>query len=509
MKRNLRSPLAVLAVLTFGCHEPRTVDAPLVYADVQPLLETACVTCHGTDDPAAGYSVASHWEVLGCVPEDRPATLPPGPDAPLVSVLSRPDHATLLGKSDQALLSAWVSHGSPAFVGSVHPAGIVDPRSEDWHGKLAAQDDFAPLHDASASTVCGRCHDGAPVKPEGVVYPAPGATPCTDCHRSERAALACDTCHGNDGAAYPPRETCYFGAWGPDAHAAHVTGTRFLQEPLSCNTCHPTPTSDVFAGPHTNGKVDVSFASLPESSYEPGTDTCAVYCHAQGGSSPSPHWREGDQVECQSCHTSPPEPHYPGDCSTCHAEMGEHAESLHPGALHLNGKVDMGNGSGTCGACHGTSETGAPDDSSHKLHLATTLTLPLACEDCHPTPAEPIAAGHMDGEVAVVLGERARQRGQDPVWTAGTKVCSNVACHGAALPGPALSPAWNDPPAAGGERCETCHASPPPAPHVERSSCGGSLCHADEVGLIGGELRISEPGRPVHIDGVINPPYGL
>jgi predicted CxxxxCH...CXXCH cytochrome family protein len=251
----------------------------------------------------------------------------------------------------------------------------------------------------------------------------------------------------------------------------------------------------------------VQFGQLPDSSFDATSAACAVYCHAQQGELPRPHWNQGEQIECQSCHQSPPAAHYPGECSSCHAEMGASADSLMPKTLHLNGTLDLGNGDETCGACHGTAPSGAPSDSGHRLHLASPVTQPVVCADCHPTPSDVHSPGHLDGAVQIALGARARARGHEPSWSSADQRCSNVACHGAGLPGNALTPAWTDLPSPLEQRCQSCHTSPPPAPHVVRSSCGGSLCHADEVGLFGSELRITDPGRLVHIDGVISPPY--
>lgn len=505
MKR-FNPALALLALC--GCHEARTQEEPVVYDDVAPLFAASCVECHGSTLAEAGYSVATHWHVLGCVPTNRPATEPHDSTAPLLSVLTRPDHMGILKTNEQALLNSWVNAGSPKFIGTVHPAGIIDPRSNDWHGKQAAHDGYSPLRDASTSDVCGRCHDGAPVKPEDVLYPAPNATACTSCHTSEAGALACNTCHGDGDAAYPPRNACYFGEHGPDAHAAHLTGTRFVATPISCDTCHVLPSSEVFVGDHANGQVEVDFARWPNSLFYPEDDGCVVYCHAQQGQLTRPHWNQGEHVACQSCHLSPPKDHYPGECKSCHAEMGESAESLMPHGLHLNGKVDLGDGSETCAACHGSGTNPAPKDSGHTLHLTSSLATPLVCADCHPTPSQPIAPGHLDGKVDILLGARASARGQEPSWDVSEQRCASVACHGAAMPGHTLSsPSWSDLPSPANNECGACHAAPPPPPHVARSSCGGSLCHADEVGLFDSALGISEPGRALHIDGVVNPPY--
>ncbi|HEX6239880.1 MAG TPA: CxxxxCH/CxxCH domain-containing protein [Polyangiales bacterium] len=507
MTRAQLASIAALLLFASGCHEKRASGAPAVYAELEPLFAQKCLACHGAELAEAGYSVASHYQVIGCVPVEVPATLPAGPDAPLLTVLERDDHATLLNAADQALLVRWVSAGSPKFVGTVHPSGIADPRSDDWHGKLAARDHFAPLRDADASDVCGRCHDGAPVRPADVSFAAPAATACTTCHTEPQGVLACGTCHGNEGVAYPPRDACYFGQHGPDAHAAHLTGTRFRAEPLSCDTCHALPSAEVFVGDHANGQLEVRFVDLPDSSFDPAEHACAVYCHAQQGELTAPHWNQGEAVDCQSCHQSPPPAHYPGECSTCHAEMGSTADSLRPAELHLNGKVDVGNGDGSCGACHGTAPSGAPSDSGHTLHLLSPVTQPLVCADCHPTPASVEAPGHLDGKVQIALGARASARGYQPVWSAAEQRCSSVACHGVGLAGNTLVPTWIDPPSPPEQICQACHASPPPPPHVVRSSCGGSLCHNDEVGLIGSQLRITQPGLPVHIDGFISPPY--
>ena len=58
-----------------------------------------------------------------------------------------------------------------------------------------------------------------------------------------------------------------------------------------------------------------------------------------------------------------------------------------PASLHLNGAADLGDGSGTCQACHG----GVTGMGAHQVHLSATHRLrgPIPCSDCHAVPQMP------------------------------------------------------------------------------------------------------------------------
>jgi predicted CxxxxCH...CXXCH cytochrome family protein len=221
-----------------------------------------------------------------------------------------------------------------------------------------------------------------------------------------------------------------FPATKPDhAHAAHV------ERGLGCPTCHA-------AGAHMDGKVDVACTGAP--------------CHAHGGAKPSPAWSDGP-LGCNDCHSSPPANHYEGACSSCH-RVDER--------VHVNGKIDLGDGSGRCGACHGTGDDPRPRTGAHGKHL-------FACETCHEAPGEKHPIG---GGARMELGGLAARGGRRPTFDAATATCAGTYCHENPI-------RWTD----GPTTCASCHGAPPPPPHAPRADCAS--CHP-----VGG----SE-----HVDGVI------
>lgn len=501
-----RGSLLLMGLLLAGCHERRLEprDAPATYREIAPLLARSCTECHGEDTPPAGYSVTDHWSAIGCTSDGRAVTIPSDASAPLLQVLERKDHRDLLSRAERDQLATWVSAGTPLQRSVIHAAGTLDPRSESWHGKLAAQEGYRALWDKEAETNCGRCHQGAPTAPSGKTGETDGATPCTSCHAKKEGVLACGTCHGAEDRSYPPRDACYFGGPARDPHAAHLEHSDITSEPLSCDTCHPVPAQQVFKAPHMNGQIDVRFSSplLKDSASVHEDGSCSVACHARGGSRSEPRWEVDAELDCQSCHLSPPADHPPGACSTCHPNMGEASDSLVRNALHINGVVDLGDGSGSCGACHGRNEDGAPRDVGHDQHLSSLLTTPIVCTECHPTPSLSdlhAPATHMNGAADVVFDGRALGE-RPPRYDAAQKTCAQVTCHR----DPRVEPRWGRPSGAS-STCNACHETPPPAPHSSLPGCGGALCHGSEVAPLAPGFRITESGRRLHIDGFLQP----
>ena len=81
--------VALGALVAVGCTELREHESPpLVFDDVNPILEESCVECHGATDPEAGYSVEDYWRTIRCIPdpEGQPATLPADETAPILAV---------------------------------------------------------------------------------------------------------------------------------------------------------------------------------------------------------------------------------------------------------------------------------------------------------------------------------------------------------------------------------------------------------------------------------------
>src|SRR3954469_18533566 len=237
-------------IVAGGCAVERqgTPEVPTYASDVAPILSRRCEPCHSGQTPAAGWKTTTFLETIGCVPSGAAAASPADANAPLVRVLSTDDHRRLLPDGEKAVLLSWIAGGASAFRGVVHPAGIVDPRSPAWHGKFLRERRWAPMLDEKNQEACGRCHDGAPARPAGIVLAAPGATACTNCHAEPAGVLACSTCHGSTPRSYPPRDPCFFpeGRAKAGAHAAHVEPSS-THPAMECATCHPAPGNDVIA----------------------------------------------------------------------------------------------------------------------------------------------------------------------------------------------------------------------------------------------------------------------
>ncbi len=258
------------------------------------------------------------------------------------------------------------------------------------------------------------------------------------------------------------------------------------------------------SGGHGDGAVDVAFdpTLVPtEASWDPVAQACAVSCHDRGGARPRPGWNDTTPITgCNDCHSSPPANHYAGPCTGCHIEANATGTALSGGPLHLNGKVDLGDGSGKCGACHGnTDDDPWPSDNAHPAHENPAISLPVACASCHVVPASIDAPGHLGAPVNVVFSGHARDRGAIPTWD-GTS-CRNVACHGANLADPPGVPTWTDT-SGQGAACNACHGAPP-SDHTTALDCNRSICHGAEV-TAPPTLMITTSGLALHINGVID-----
>jgi predicted CxxxxCH...CXXCH cytochrome family protein len=155
---------------------------------------------------------------------------------------------------------------------------------------------------------------------------------------------------------------------------------------------------------------------------------------------------------CDRCHDAS-KVGAPPACETCHADT-----------------------QAGCSSCHGD----PPATGAHAAHVARGF----ACASCHPTPAHWRDAGHL-GASAIVT-----------VAFDGTR-CTNVACHGAALPHDAnatnTTPAWNGGP--NEAACGTCHGQPP-SNHGGGYAC--ATCHPADAPHVDGVVQV---GRTSGCDG--------
>lgn len=508
----VRPPIAIglaAALLHASCAEERAPDpVPPVYdVDVAPILARSCRSCHGAESPAAGWSVATYLDVIACTANSaRPVVTAYDPSSPILRVLDTDSHRSLLDAPQRDLLRAWVMSGAHAFRGTVHSPDFVDPRAPASHGNFLRERRWAPMLDARDENACGRCHDGAPARPSDVTSSAPRATACTSCHEEPGGALACGTCHGSGAKSYPPRDPCFFpsdGARG-GAHAAHVEKGALLAEGLPCSACHPVTGTDVMSGLHGNGGIEIVFDESrvgPHPSYDRSTGICSVSCHDRGGARARPAWSETSEMRCGDCHGAPPARHYAGACTQCHAEADATGMHLSATTLHMNGKVDLGDGSGTCGACHGRGDDPWPTTQAHGAHAAPAVTTASECTSCHVVPSTVGDPGHLDGMVQIRFSGRAVDRGARATWNG--QSCQDVACHGAELVDPPpFVPVWSDRSGVA-STCDGCHRLPPTG-HTASGSCDRGECHGSEIVRNGSTLSISESGKLLHVNGRID-----
>jgi len=335
----------------------------------------------------------------------------------------------------------------------VHPAGMLDPTSDDFHGKELARRawDFA---------LCAGCHG------EDFAGGSSGVS-CKDCH--EDGPTACDTCHGD-----PPATA---------AHPVHLAR-------WACTTCHDVPATwdapghilrDGHADPWPPEVRFVGFAA--GGTFASGT--CGVYCHGQA----QPRWTGGPaEAACGTCHRSPPDSHaWTTSCETCHAT----------GAAHVDGQLEVGQ---ACDDCHGSGPLGAPAPDlegnvfttargvgAHRSHLEAThaIAAPVPCATCHAVPTSVAAAGHIDtpapAEVAAAAG-----------WSPDAGTCSNR-CHGTS------TPVWTG---QGQVWCGSCHGIPPAtaahAPDLTIRDC--VTCHSASVDEFGNVKPAAHLDGDVDVD---------
>jgi len=489
-----------------GCRDERAraSDPPTYDSQVGAILASKCKDCH--EATTGRWRGDTYLTTISCLSDGRPATVSSTDGtAPLLGILANAKHAPLITADELATFKAWVESGAPKFKGSVHDPSFVDPRSPGSHGRALRANRWKQMLDAKDPEACGRCHEGV-ARPEKSTASAPGAPACTTCHAEERGVLACGTCHVDSATSFPPRGACFF----PDdpmqgtAHAKHAGPSASRAAGLPCTTCHVAPPPEVIGGVHTNGKVDIVFDPklAGASTWDDQSRTCTAACHARaGGAKPRPLWTDKGPLTCGDCHGSPPPSHFAGACSSCHGEANATGTALEGALLHVNGAVDLGDGSGKCGACHGVGDDPWPSTGAHAKHRAPSAAAAVDCATCHVVPkAFGPGTGHpVGGAPVITFSGLAVARGAPATYANGT--CKNVYCHGENVVGStARSPLWAD--ATGAEsKCGTCHGLPPAAPHVSTEKC--EICHGSVDPSPTGPM-INPAKRELHVNGQLN-----
>jgi predicted CxxxxCH...CXXCH cytochrome family protein len=207
-------------------------------------------------------------------------------------------------------------------------------------------------------------------------------------------------------------------------------------------------------------------------------------------------------MTCGDCHASPPAGHFAGGCTGCHSEVNATGTAfLSKATLHANGHVDLGDGSGKCGACHGKGNDPWPSTNAHPAHEKPSSAMAAPCASCHVVPSA-FGAGTphpRGGPPTVTLAGLAVTRETPATYAAGS--CREVYCHGGGLEGTvAATPAWTDT-SGTARKCGACHGTPPAAPHVASPAC--DLCHRDGVVTPSG-AAIAPAWSVLHVNGVVD-----
>ncbi|AJE02507.1 CxxxxCH/CxxCH domain c-type cytochrome [Geobacter pickeringii] len=205
----------------------------------------------------------------------------------------------------------------------------------------------------------------------------------------------CTGCHGGNATSASPIVS--------GLHTQHINQAAVLGTNFECARCHNGPVSAgndraiTTPANHVNGTKTVSFVG--GGTYNATAKTCATtVCHSSGKATApqpaAPSWT-GTALGCNGCH----------------------------GTSNTLGTPDYPNGG-----------PGLPLANSHVRHVAVAGD----CDKCHTnttTTGTAIKAGstvHTNG--AIDVNFNTAKAGTAATWTAATKSCTNVSCHGTAAP---------------------------------------------------------------------------
>jgi predicted CxxxxCH...CXXCH cytochrome family protein len=421
----------------------------------------------------------------------------------------------------EPLLNQWIVECRLAYFDSpMHGGGVLNPNDKtEFHGTELKRSHW----DLEA---CARCH--------GADFAGGKASAsCLNCHTN--GPTACQTCHRSDPVS-----------------GAHLTHSKapVTERPSRCNDCHRVPlvwnepghlfTAD--GRPVERAVVTFGAAASVDGGIPmwDGVGCSSVACHGGGfddtqARQPRPQWVNPTPAttQCNSCHGTPPSNHGPEQrCELCHARVAASGLTLIDKIRHLDGVVDVGNGSGTCAACHADGKTipfadteGSTDTSlvtvgahdSH-LHAPHALSAPMACGECHRIPLQVMDPGHIDNMPPAQVFPSDGQHGlawadnTTPAFDPATVTCTTY-CHGG---GEKLqrdtsvsisrAPRWTDV-GSGAASCARCHGIPPQDnAHTAEMTLNGCVeCHAGAVDEFG-RVLFAPNGASLHINGVIDGP---
>ena len=349
---------------------------------VQRILNTQCVSCHGSASPLGGLDLLTdpYNSLVG-------QTSPNFPSLTLV-VPGDPDHSFLMAKVEGTM--------------SADQGTIMPPTAALSSTRLQALRDWIT---AGASSSCddpgGDTGVVALYHPDGYSSPTMHGIEakfdiqrCTDCHASDLSGgstgVICDSCHqagwrtnctychgGVDNSTGAPPEDIddstsdlNFGA-----HSRHVQEN--THGAYDCKQCHVKPT-DVLSSGHmwdsTPAQAEVTMARglSPSGTWSTSSMTCNnSYCHGNGRTNGSVTATDGP-LSCHACHpdntssrsslgsmSGRHEDHAREgvSCADCHHSVIDSSMRVIAPSLHVNGIKEFSNTSGvtyTGGRCTGT-----------------------------------------------------------------------------------------------------------------------------------------------------------
>jgi predicted CxxxxCH...CXXCH cytochrome family protein len=382
----------------------------------------SCNTCHGGTSAWQSSCTFCHGDATRASNQAAPPVGTQGETATTtVAVGAHAKH--LSGGAIGAAVACTECHLVPAGIAHVDGTAAVT------FGAGARRDGAAPAWNGTgcASTYC----HGATIS---------GGTNKTPSWTGGAPQASCGTCHG-----VPPP-------------APHTTST-------SCESCHEGYTATtVNAATHLDGAVQVQ----------------AGGGHAAGWADPAQHGHEANRAGlagCKSCHG---------------ADLAGGSSLVSCNACHGGTAWQT-----SCTFCHGGGASPAPPVDTqgrsvatnvsvgvHASHVATTISTPIGCGECHPARSGNVVAdvAHLDGDgrAEIAFGALARTGGRNPVYARASETsatCASTYCHGGFTGGANATMSWTG---ATAVTCTSCHGAPPSSGEHGRSnhrsrSCGD--CH--------------------------------
>ena len=261
---------------------------------------------------------------------------------------------------------------------NVHVNGIVDPASENFHGKYIKNNqwDMRPCKSCHGDDYGGgsfKYSDGSSLSPT-----------CLDCHTYVSGPENCTTCHGSAGSNAPPADlngNTSTSERGVGAHQIHLKGGDVGRN-LTCTECHNVP-----GGVYTTGHVDSELPAeifmnnprantatnddaspgvpldpnqpvyIPNPSYNPADLTCSnTYCHGyfkNGNLDNKPVWNDPSTSQCGSCHgggignplpkTAASGGSHPNatNCTNCHGGVVDQNRNIINPSKHIDGLLNL------------------------------------------------------------------------------------------------------------------------------------------------------------------------